>query len=410
VPVAPSPAEVAELLELAQQREAAAARLGARWGRSGAILPWTTLALDLIKTHKLNPVRASRALALLHVAAYDAVAAAWDAQETFRRPEPALVEPALAPAAERHSSFPSEHAAVAAAAELVLGYLFPDEPPLLFAGLAREAATSGLWAGTNFRSDIEPGLEIGRAVGTRAVSWGANDGSDVPWDGSGHPAGEGHWQPTPPALIQQPVDPLAGTWRPWVLGSGDELRPAPPPAYGSAAWRTELAAVREAVAGRTIEQEQAIRFWAGGPGTVTPAGLWIDIARTLIVRDGLDAPAAAQVLALTSVAMADAFICCWDAKYAYWTARPITADPTLDVLLPTPPFPSYTSGHSTVSAAAATVLSHLFPQDGAALAAHAEDAKNSRLWAGIHFPVDNEIGARGGGIIGRLVVARAVGD
>ena len=50
------------------------------------------------------------------------------------------------------------------------------------------------------------------------------------------------------------------------------------------------------------------------------------------------------MLALTSVAMADAFICCWDAKYAYWTARPITADPTLDVLIPTPPFPSYTSG------------------------------------------------------------------
>ena len=140
---------------------------------------------------------------------------------------------------------------------------------------------------------------------------------------------------------------------------------------------------------------------------MTPAGLWIEIALTLIERDGLDAAPAARVLALTSVAMADAFICCWDAKYAYWTARPITADPTLDVLIPTPPFPSYTSGHSTVSAAAATVLGHLFPHDAADLAAQAEEAKNSRLWAGIHFPLDNEMGALGGRMVGELVITRA---
>ena len=72
--------------------------------------------------------------------------------------------------------------------------------------------------------------------------------------------------------------------------------------------------------------------------------MWIAIARDLIVRDGLDAAHAARVLALVSVAMADGFICCWDAKYTYWTERPITADPSLDVLIPTPPFPSYTSG------------------------------------------------------------------
>jgi hypothetical protein len=140
---------------------------------------------------------------------------------------------------------------------------------------------------------------------------------------------------------------------------------------------------------------------------VTPAGLWIEIAQDLIVRDGLDPLRATRVLALASVAMADGFICCWDAKYAYWFGRPITADPNLDVLIPTPPFPSYTSGHSTVSRAAATVLGHLFPADEPALAMRAEEAQNSRLWAGIHFPIDNEMGALGGAMIGRLVVARA---
>jgi membrane-associated phospholipid phosphatase len=103
--------------------------------------------------------------------------------------------------------------------------------------------------------------------------------------------------------------------------------------------------------------------------------------------------------------MADGFVCCWDAKFTYWAARPITADPALDVLIATPPFPSYTSGHSTISAAAATVLSHSFPFDAGELFAMAEEAKNSRLWAGIHFPLDNDMGALGGGMVGRLVVA-----
>jgi membrane-associated phospholipid phosphatase len=70
----------------------------------------------------------------------------------------------------------------------------------------------------------------------------------------------------------------------------------------------------------------------------------------------------------------------------------------------TPPFPSYTSGHSTISAAAATVLGDLFPADAAAVAERAAEAKNSRLWAGIHFPIDNDMGATGGGQVGRLVI------
>jgi membrane-associated phospholipid phosphatase len=166
-------------------------------------------------------------------------------------------------------------------------------------------------------------------------------------------------------------------------------------------------AVQEAVARRTPEQEAAVHFWAGGAGTVTPAGLWITIARDLIVRDGLDAGAAARVLALTSVAMFDAFICCWDAKFTYWMARPVTVDPSLNVLIPTPPFPSYTSGHATISAAAATVLSSLFPAEAPTLLVQALEARNSRLWAGIHFPIDNEVGAAGGAMVGRLVIARA---
>jgi hypothetical protein len=252
-------------------------------------------------------------------------------------------------------------------------------------------------------------MAIGHAVGRLAVARAEGDGSNAVWDGV-RPTGAGVWQPTPPDFRPDPIEPLAGTWQTWVLPGGDAMRPGPPPAWGSDAWRAEVLAVQEAVAHRTPDQAAAADFWAGYGGTVTPAGLWIEIGRDLIVRDGLDLPHAARALALTSVAMADGFVCCWDAKYAYWSARPITADPTLDVRFPTPPFPSYTSGHSTISAAAATVLGHLFPTDAETLADQAREAKDSRLWAGIHYPLDNAMGATGGAMVGRLVVARAHTD
>jgi membrane-associated phospholipid phosphatase len=412
-PSAPTAAELDELRQLQGQRTVDVARIVEAWGSGPAVLPWTAIALDLIKIHRPSPVRSGRALALLHAAIADAVVATWDAKTAYPRPAPSSLDNALVPLGlpvVSPSTFPSEHAAVAAAAAVILPYLFPDEPADGFAKLADEAAMSRLSAATNVRSDIDAGEAIGRAVGERAVARGKTDGADATWDGSGRPTGDGYWQPTPPAYIQEPLDPLAGTWTPWVLPSGNAYRPAPPPTWGSPAWQAELQAVQEAVAGRTPEQEAAVQFWSGVPGTVTPAGLWTQIARDLVVRDGLDLPHAARALALTTVAMADALVCCWDAKYTYWSARPITADPSLDVLIPTPPFPSYTSGHSTISAAAATVLSHLSPADAADLADQAAEAKNSRLWAGIHFPIDNEMGATGGGMVGRLVVVRARAD
>jgi membrane-associated phospholipid phosphatase len=411
-PAHPTPEELSELIELQGQRSAVTLATIAQWNDPTVVLPWTNLTLDLIRVHTPNPVRAARALALLHVALSDTLVATGDARAAYPRPGPD-VDKAIVPlgtAVSQASSFPSDPAAVAAAASTVLAYLFPNESADALSALADEAATSQLLAGRAFRSDIDAGEAIGRAVGERAVARGKADGADKSWDGSGRLTDPGSWQPTPPGFFQQPAEPLAGTWRPWVLASGDQYRPAPPPPYQSPAWMAELVAVQEAVARRTPEQEAAVQFWAGGPGTVTPAGLWIEIARDLIVRDGLDAPHAARVLALVSVAMADSFICCWDAKYTYWTARPITADPNLDVLIPTPPFPSYTSGHATASTAAATVLAHLFPDDASLLMERAEEVKQSRLWAGIHFPIDTDMGALGGAMIGRLVVARARED
>lgn len=340
-----------------------------------ALLTWTDLTLSLIQETRPSPPQAARALALVHVA---------------------MAEAARAEGAARSD-------AITTAGATVLRELFPHAERRI-AGGQQDLLRSPSWA--RAYSASQAGLEAGEAIGRRVIAWARADVSDASWRGT-RPTGAGLWQPTPPDYRQDPVEPMAGQWRTWVLPRGNALRPAPPPAWGSPEWEAEVRAVQVAVRERTPEQEAAVHFWAGGPGTVTPAGIWIGIARELITRDGLDAVAAAEVLALTSVAMADAFICCWDAKYAYWLARPITADPTLDVLIPTPPFPSYTSGHATISAAAATVLASLFPGDASRLVGQAVEAKNSRLWGGIHFPVDNERGAECGKVIGRLVVARA---
>lgn len=136
-------------------------------------------------------------------------------------------------------------------------------------------------------------------------------------------------------------------------------------------------------------------------------------------------PRAARALALLSTSLADAAITCWDAKYAYWVPRPITAirtiagqpftDPTFNSQIGTPPFPSFTSGHSTFSGAAATILEHLFPGGTAtdalgatvSFAVAAEQAKNSRLYSAIHYSIDNNQGLAAGQQVGGLAIARA---
>ncbi|HEU5433771.1 MAG TPA: phosphatase PAP2 family protein, partial [Thermomicrobiales bacterium] len=303
-------------------------------------------------------------------------------------------------------SFPSEHAAVAGAAGAVLTALLPDATANRFTDLAGEAAMSRLQAGVNVRRDIEAGLTLGKEIGERAVALAKNDQPGTAWDGAGRLTGPEYWQPTPPAMVKSPQEPLAGTWHRWVLTSGDQFRPAPPPKFGSPEMDSQLAAVREAVAGRTLQQMQAANFWQGSPASTE----WGDTAADLIARHSLDLPRAARAMAYAGVAVADAEVACYDAKYTYWTARPITLDPKLNVLFPTPPFPSYPSAHSTVSNAAAVVLAHLFPDDAFDLLALAAQAAASRAWAGIHFPIDNDMGQAMGRSIGYFVVQRARAD
>lgn len=407
-PVAPTSAEIDEVLALQDTRTDEVLATIRRWTGRPTVIPWTeaaTAALDEF----LSPIRQYRANGLLQAAMYDAVVAAYDAQEVYRRATPSTVDDRITPLdgvpADR-PGFPSAEAAVAGAAAAVLTALLPDASPDRFDDLAEEATTALLQAGVAFRSDIDAGLALGRAVGARALTLAQGDQPGSAWDGGDRLTGPGTWEPTPPGFVDPPQEPLAPTWHRWVLEQVDQFRPVPPPAFGTPAWESQVSAVREAVNRRTFEQARAAAFWQGAPAST----VWDNFAIDLICRYGLDLAHAARVLALVGVAIADAEIAAWDGKYTYWAARPITIDPELDLQFPTPPFPSYPSAHATVSNAAAVVLAHLFPNDALDLLALGAEAAASRAWAGIHFPIDNDAGQLLGRCVGYLVTQVARQD
>lgn len=407
-PADPTPAEIEELLDLQAKRSDESLAAIRQWTGRPAVIPWTELGAAALDEF-LSPTRMYRANGLLQVAMYDAVLAAYDAQDAYQRPSPSAVDgriEALDGVASDRPAFPSAEAAVAGAAAAVLSAVLPDAAPGRFTDMADEATNALLQAGAAFRSDVEAGLALGQEVGERAIAVAADDQPGSAWDSGDRLTGPGTWEPTPPGFVDPPMEPLAGTWHCWVMASGDQFRPAPPPAFDTPGWHSQVGAVREAVARRTLEQARAANFWQSSPASTA----WSAIASDLISRNGLDLPNAARALALTGVAIADAEVAAWDGKYAYWTARPITIVPELDLLFPTPPFPSFPSAHSTVSNAAAVVLAHLFPNDELDLLALATEAAASRAWAGIHFPMDNDAGQAIGRSVGYLVTEVARND
>jgi hypothetical protein len=222
------------------------------------------------------------------------------------------------------------------------------------------------------------------------------------------PEFEGAWRPQ--IAGQPPVEPRAGSWRPWLMASADAVRPPAPPAYGSPEWERDAQELVDAMADMTPAELEIARYWADGGGTDTPPGHWTRIALELLERDSTPTPLAARTLAYLSIAQADAFIACWDAKYTYWTGRPFQLIPNFASAIVTPNFPSFPSGHSTQSAAAATVLARFFPGDAEHLRSMAEEAAYSRLLGGIHYRFDNEVGLAMGDQIGALALARLDAD
>jgi membrane-associated phospholipid phosphatase len=393
-------AELAQLRQLQAQRSDIAITSVHYWNMGPATQRWTDLTLSLIQRDKINPVRAARILACVHTAMSDAAVATWNAKYTYGRRPPSKLDPGIQPvvAVTNTPSYPCEHAALAGAAAMVLTAMFPNDTAT-FSGMEKDDCQSRLMAGTNYPSDISAGLTLGTMVGQKAVSRAASDGSTAVYTGT-VPTGPGFWQGT------NPVEPLAGTWKTWILTSGSQLRPGPPPTFGSAQFQTELAEVKSVSSNATPTQRAIALFWADGAGTVTPPGHWFQIASTLIARDNLNTPRAARILGLLGATVEDAAISCWDCKFTYWFIRPNQADPSIVTIVPTPNFPSYTSGHSTFSGASSEVLAHFFPKDADQLRSMAQEAAMSRLYAGIHYRTDNETGLKVGQQLAALSIDR----
>ena len=331
--------------------------------RTAPVADWMDVTLKEISGHRVNPPRASRALALVSVAL----------ERSARRGVPQI-----------HG----------AAAE-VLGYLFPDRTEFFddrAAALAPSASN----------------LRLGRAIGAGVVDRGRGDRSDATYSGT-RPFGTGYW--TEPLGVAGPLEPAAGQWLPWNISTGAAYRPPPPPRPGDPEYASEVQRVYDVSRSLSAMERAIALFWADGAGTETPPGHWNRIALELMTAERLSTHAAARAFALLNTAQADAFIAAWDAKYAYWSERPVqairrTIDPDWSPFIPTPPFPGYVSGHSATSGAASVVLGALFPTRSGELAEMAAEAAISRLYGGIHCPIDNDVGMVLGRRVGRAALDR----
>jgi membrane-associated phospholipid phosphatase len=410
-------AELADLHARAAARDGAATANVDLWNE-GACKQWDELHRALIVLRGGPPPKHARGLALVSVAMYDAMVVAFDSKYEWLRARPNVVDPTLSihGPQEDSPSYPSARAAISAAAAAVLRSLFPMPADLatIDAKLA-DAVDADLDSGTHYQSDIDAGLSIGDAVAALALARKASDHGDDPQPAYAPSGLPGRWAPAPGAPMTPPVLAGWGLVDTWVLPDGTAIRPPPPPTYGGNLWTAQVQDVYDVSQTLTPERQAIALFWADGAGTVTPPGHWNQIAVDTAVAHGLSDVRTARMLALLGVAQHDAFVACWECKYFYDCARPITEiRATIDggwtSFITTPHFPSYPSGHSTTSGAASQVLSYVFPDVAIDFAVMAGEAKDSRLYGGIHYRFDNDTGLDMGRIIGGLVVELGSAD
>jgi len=350
---------------------------------------WQETAAGLVAQAGFNPQTATHAYPLLGVAQYLAV----------QRAE-AVDGGTDGIGAGGRYRLELDRGAVAGASVIVLTYLFPSQAQAL-EGMVDAQANAG-------PGGVHPaftrGEAAGRAVGAEIVARGQADGFSQPFTGS-IPTGPGLWisNTTPPTIAGGQLPGVT----PWFLTSPSQFRPAPPPAFGSAAFLAALAEIRQISTTRTAEQTGIAAFWALSVGTPTTAGFWIQVATDGINQHGLSEREATHLYALLSATMFDAQIGCWDAKETYWFVRPWQADPLITVVAAVgkPNHPAYPSGHSCLSASGADVLSTFFPEQRDRLNAMVMEAGLSRMYGGIHYRFDIDAGQELGRSVARFTIA-----
>lgn len=389
------------------------------------ITDWNESALQKIRSARTSPPAASRNLAILHIAMYDAV-------NGIKAPHQQRFQPYLL--SQPGHPLANETAAASAAARTVLNALWPGDPSF---DLEYGAILASIPEGK--AQSKSRGIAYGEMAAQAILAARADDGSAavVPYT---TPPAPGIWRPTVSfgGVVRPALLPGWGFVDTFGVPAASMFRPPAPPALNAPQYAQEVNQVKElgrkVSSVRTAEQTEIAFYWANGAGTATPPGHWNIITGEISESHGLTVDENARLYALLNIAMADAAIVAWDCKYTYNLWRPITAiqeansagnggvvqDPAWEPLLFTPPFPEYTSGHSTFSAAAATVLTHYFGTDELPFTVPseefpsivrsydsvmdaAEESGMSRIFGGIHFMSGNLYGLSTGAAIGEYV-------
>jgi len=440
-------ADISEIKSLQSNITSDQKAIIAYWS-AGAVLRWNEILRDLVAKHNLppyqdpdgtypfpsstnpfayptfpfsNPPYAARAYAYVSAAQYDALVTAYHFKNLYKRAAPykndASVQ-ALIPRSDL-PSYPSEDAVVAGASITVLKMMFPTEVDYITQKADEEMLYRKL-AGANVQGELTAGQALGAQVAALFVTRAKADragkaiGSAPEWlalQGNATSRGDQFWTSLE-VPARPPMLPLFGKVIPFLFDTTTvvSLRPGPPNLAGSAAFKAEEAEVLSYSQHPTAANQALVDFWADGVGTYTPPGHWDAIAETEFVKEHFSEVRWARNYALLNMAEMDVAICCWDTKYFYFNERPTQANPLIKTLTGIPNFPSYTSGHSNFSGAAATVLSYLLPDRGSEFKDLAQQAALSRLVGGIHYRSDIEVGLVTGNAVGEYAVKRGMSD
>jgi hypothetical protein len=393
------------------------------------LLTWHKLILELVRhTATYMPPVAARAFGYIGVTAHEALATGNPALRSLA----GQLTDLTAPPARGEGAF-DEPCVLHAALDVTVRELFANTGPTGQRAMQKMAEVMGRTASDGIDPDVVArSIAHGKAVAGHILDWARADGGAVV-ENMGFPREytpgirPQDWLPT--SLIRMQQAPLLPDWgknRPFAVPDLAALDAPPHPAYDETAQSTFHGFAQEVYdIGRALTDEQKLiaRFWSDDAMlTPTPAGHWIAIVLQIADRDALPVEVIASVLAKLGCAQSDAFVSCWSTKYKYNLLRPVTyikrhIDPAWEPLLITPPFPEYTSGHSTQSGAAATVLTAMLGEDFAfddethvdeglpvrsfpSFAAAAEEAAMSRLYGGIHFRFGNQAGLDQGRAVG----------
>jgi hypothetical protein len=417
------------------------------WG-AGGILRWNEILRELVAKHNLppyqnedgtyplpsaanplaypqfpfsNPPYAARAYAYVAAAQYDALVAAWYYKKLYSRAAPYNIDNGISSLLPKSDlpSYPSEDAVIAGVAVEMLKLLFPGDQDLI-QQKAEEHKRSRIIAGANVRGDIEAGEALGKAVAqkfvarARADRAGAAAGNQALWNQLEQNCiarGETPWYSLE-VPKRPPMLPGFGNVKTFLFDSltALSLRPGPPPSVKSQQMKDETEEIFQFTKNATRERIRVIHFWADGVSTYTPPGHWNAIAAEDFLPKNFSEVRWARNMALINMALMDASIVCWDTKSFYFNPRPSQLNPAIKTLTGLPNFPSYISGHSTFSGAAATILAHINPERAAAYNEMALEASLSRMYGGIHYRSDCEVGLAVGKKIGDFAVQRARTD